>query len=44
MDHVIQALKTWLEVYQEREDADRDKKAERCIENAINELYKYYSK
>lgn len=44
MDHVIKALTEWLEVYRERDAEDRDKKAERCIENAIDELYKYYGK
>ena len=43
MDHVIDSLKNWLLVYQEREAADRDKKAERCIKNALDELYKYYN-
>ena len=44
MDHVINSLKEWLEVYQERDAQDRDKKAEKCIAAALDELYKYYGK
>ena len=43
MDHVIDSLKNWLLVYQEREESDRDKKAERCIKNALDELHRYYT-
>lgn len=39
MDHVIRALQTWLEVY---EDAGDDPKAIRCIRRALDELRRYY--
>lgn len=44
MDHVIESLKRWKEVYEDRPEEEIDKKAIRCIENAIDELYKYYGK
>ena len=40
MDHVIRALQSWLDVYEESGD---DKRAIICIKNAIRELQKYYS-
>lgn len=40
MDHVIRALQSWLEIYEENND---DKKAIKCIKNALKELQKYYN-
>lgn len=40
MDHVIGSLQRWLDIYKESEP--ENKKAHRCIEKAIEELYKYY--
>ena len=42
MDHVLNNLKDWLEVYREREEQDRDKKAERAIQAAIDTIYREY--
>lgn len=40
MDHVINSIQNWLEIYKESEP--ENKKALECIENAIKELQKYY--
>lgn len=40
MDHVINDLRKWLDVFEESEP--NDKKAIKCIEAALEELYKYY--
>ena len=40
MDHVISDLQRWLDIFNESEP--ENKKAHQCIENAIEELYKYY--
>ena len=40
MDHVINSLQNWLDIYKESEP--ENKKAIACIENAIAELQKYY--
>lgn len=40
MDHVINDLKKWLDIYLESEPDN--KKAIECIEKAIEELQKYY--
>lgn len=42
MDHVINSLRHWLEVYEEEPEAEQDKNAIRCIKNALDELHKYY--
>ena len=42
MDHVIESLKEWLEVYKEREPGDRDLKAEKAIKAAIKAIYDTY--
>ena len=42
MDHVIESLRNWLEVYKESEP--ENERAHEAIERAIDELYKYYSK
>ena len=41
MDHVIKSMQNWLDVFEEQE-GQKDKKAIKCIENAIQELQKYY--
>ena len=40
MDHVIGDLQRWLVIYKESEP--ENVKAHKCIEKAIDELYKYY--
>ncbi len=40
MDHVINSLQNWLDIYKESEP--NNKKAHECIKNAIVELQKYY--
>ena len=40
MDHVINSLQNWLDIYKESEP--ENKKAIECIENALEELQKYY--
>lgn len=40
MDHVINSLQNWLDIYKESEP--QNKKAIECIENSITELQKYY--
>lgn len=40
MDHVINSLQNWLEIYKESEPENT--KAQKCIKNAIKELQKYY--
>lgn len=40
MDHVIKDMQKWLDIYLETEPDN--KKAIKCIENALTELYKYY--
>lgn len=40
MDHVINSLQNWLDIYKESEP--ENKKAHECIKNAIAELQKYY--
>ena len=40
MDHVISDLQRWLETFKESEPDNV--KAQKCIENAIRELQKYY--
>ena len=40
MDHVINSLQQWLDIYKDSEP--ENKKAHECIENAIAELQKYY--
>lgn len=42
MDHVISDLQRWLDTYKESEPDN--KRAHKCIENAIEELQKYYPK
>lgn len=42
MDHVINSLREWIEVFKEMPEDYKDKKAIECIENAIKELNKYY--
>lgn len=42
IDHVIESLKEWLRIYEDDAPEDRDEKAIRHIEKAINELNKYY--
>lgn len=42
MDHVISNLQRWLDIFKESEP--NNKKAHKCIENAIEELEKYYPK
>ena len=44
MDHVINALKTWLEIYEDNKPEDQDRKAISCIKNALDELHKYYDR
>ena len=44
MDHVIESLKRWKEVYEDRPVEEQDKKAIKCIENAIDALYEYYNR
>lgn len=44
MDHVINALRKWLEIYEEDPENERDQRAIVCIKNAIAELQKYYKK
>ena len=41
MDHVIESLRRWLDVFKESEP--ENVKAQKCIESAIRELRKYYS-
>ncbi|WP_050613356.1 hypothetical protein [Bacillus testis] len=43
MDHVINSLKKWLDVFEDDMPAERDVKAIECINSAINELEKYYN-
>lgn len=40
MDHVIDSLRRWIDIFKDSEPDD--KKAIECIENAIEELHKYY--
>lgn len=40
MDHVINSLQNWLDIYKESEPDNV--KAHECIKNAIAELQKYY--
>lgn len=40
MDHVIEDLQRWLDIFKNSEPDNE--KAHRCIENAIQELQKYY--
>lgn len=40
MDHVINSLQNWLDIYKESEP--ENVKAQKCIKNAIKELQKYY--
>lgn len=40
MDHVIDSLRRWLDIYETSEPDN--KRAHECIENALKELYKYY--
>ena len=42
MDHVIQSLKNWLDIYQDRPAEDRDMKAEKAIQAAIEAIYNTY--
>ena len=42
MDHVLNTLRDWLQVYQERDDQDRDRKAEKAIQAAIDTIYREY--
>lgn len=44
MDHVIESLKRWKEVYEDQPENEIDKKALRCIDKALEELYKYYDR
>ena len=44
MDHVINSLRQWLEIYEDTPEDERDKNAIKCIQNALDELYKYYPK
>ena len=43
MDHVINSLREWIEVFKEMPEDAKDPKAIKCIENAIKELNKYYN-
>ena len=40
MDHVIESLRRWLDVFKESEP--ENDRAHKCIEKAIKELQKYY--
>lgn len=40
MDHVIGDLQRWLDIF--RESEPENEKAHICIQNAIEELQKYY--
>ena len=42
MDHVIDSLRRWILVFEERPEDAKDPKAIECIQNAIKELNKYY--
>lgn len=42
MDHLLNNLRAWLEVYQERDEQDRDRKAEKAIQAAIDTIYREY--
>jgi len=42
MDHVIDSLRRWIDVFEDNKPEDVDAKAIECIENAIKELNKYY--
>lgn len=42
MDHIIDSLKSWLEILEEFPEEDRNIKAEKCVKAALKELYKYY--
>jgi len=44
MEHVIDSLREWIRVFEERPEDDKDEKAIECIENAIRELNKYWKK
>ena len=41
MDHVIESLRQWLDIY--RDSEPENARAQKCIEAAIRELQKYYS-
>lgn len=41
MDHVIESLKRWLDIYQDEKEEDKDHEAIKRIKNAIAELQKY---
>lgn len=42
MDHVIDSLRRWIDVFEDNKPEDIDHKAIECIEKAIKELHKYY--
>ena len=42
MEHVIDSLREWIRVFEERPEDAKDPKAIECIEKAIKELNKYY--
>lgn len=42
MDHVIDSLWKWIDVFKDNKPEDIDHKAIECMEKAIKELYKYY--
>ena len=41
MDHVINDLRRWIEIYESDPEEEQDKKAINCIKNALKELSKY---
>lgn len=42
MEHVIDSLRRWIDVFEERPDDAKDPKAIECIEKAIKQLNEYY--
>ncbi len=42
MDHVIESLRRWLDIYESDPEEEQDKAAINCIKNAIKELKKYH--
>lgn len=41
MNHVIDDLRRWLEIYESDPEEEQDKNAINCIKNALKELSKY---
>lgn len=44
MDHVINDLRRWLEIYEADPPEEQDKKAITCIKKALKELTNYHEK